>query len=68
MPLYEFTCRECGHTFEELTTLAEVESGRLQCPACASTRIERGFSTFATGGAGGAAPATGGGCGHGGFS
>ncbi len=70
MPLYEFTCKKCGHNFEELLTLNEVESGNMKCPACGSKRIERGFSSFATGGAGSAGGGgfSGGGCGGGGFT
>lgn len=68
MPLYEFNCRKCGHGFEELMTLAEMENGKLTCPACGSDQVERGFSTFATGANDGGGSAAGGGCGHGGFS
>jgi putative FmdB family regulatory protein len=67
MPLFEFTCRKCGHVFEELVTLAEIEAGDLSCPACGSKRVERGLSTFATGGGDGGFSG-GGGCGSGGFT
>ena len=68
MPLYEFTCKKCGHQFEELLTLSEMEAGKLKCPACQSKRVERGFSSFATGGATGGIGFSGGGCGSGGFT
>lgn len=69
MPLYEFTCGKCGHVFEELLTASELEAGKLQCPACRSKKVKRGFSAFATGGSGGAAfSGGGGGCGSGGFT
>ena len=64
MPLYEFTCRKCGHVFEELLSASESDDKNLKCPACNSARVEKGFSSFATGGAGGA----GSGCGTGGFT
>jgi putative FmdB family regulatory protein len=74
MPLFEFTCRKCNHTFEELMSQADLSAGDLQCPECGSTRVERGFSSFATASASGVsaglpcgAPA-GGGCGSGGFT
>ena len=69
MPLFEFQCRKCGHQFEELLTTAEIEAGNVKCPACASKRVEREFSAFATGsdGSGGLAGG-GGGCGSGGFT
>ncbi len=64
MPLFEFHCRACGSVFEEILTLAELDSARLACPRCGSKATERGLSTFATGGGGD------GGCGGGssGFS
>ena len=71
MPLFEFTCRKCGHAFEELLTASEADAGKVPCPACGSRRVEKGFSSFATnttGGGGGSLPAGGGGCGRGGFT
>lgn len=67
MPMFEFSCKKCGHQFEDLVTLAELEAGEVDCPACGSKDVERGFSTFATSGSdpGGSGA---GGCGHGGFS
>lgn len=68
MPLYEFTCRRCGHVFEELLSLGEAAAGKVACPACGAKAVDKGFSSFATtsgsGGSGGA-PA---GCGRGGFT
>lgn len=68
MPLYEFTCRKCGHTFEELMSMAEASAGKVTCPACKSRTVDKDFSSFATAGgsAAGAAPAAG--CGRGGFT
>lgn len=68
MPLYEFTCRKCGHNFEELYSLAEVAAGAVHCPACKSKRVEKGFSAFATGGDSSGGGFSGGGCGSGGFT
>ena len=71
MPIFEFTCRKCSHDFEELISLAELETGELQCPACGSKKVERGFSAFATGASdstGGFSGGGGGGCGPGGFT
>lgn len=44
MPLYEYRCRECGKTFEELVTVAEQP---VTCPACGSSDVERLLSMFA---------------------
>lgn len=67
MPLYEFTCRKCGHQFEELLAMADLKGDKVKCPACGSPRIEKGFSSFATAATGPAGGATGG-CGQGGFT
>ena len=71
MPLFEFTCKKCGHNFEDLVTIADLNDGKVKCPACNSKRVERGFSAFATGGSGlggGLVGGGGGGCGSGGFT
>jgi putative FmdB family regulatory protein len=46
MPIYEYTCTNCGHQFELFVRSA---AAALQgvCPACHSERIEKRFSTFA---------------------
>ena len=49
MPLFEFTCRTCGHRFETLVTGSRTPA----CPACASTALEKLVSSFATGSPGG---------------
>lgn len=37
VPLYEFACRKCDHTFEELVFGNE----RVVCPKCANAKLER---------------------------
>jgi putative FmdB family regulatory protein len=71
MPLYEYTCRECGRRFEVLQRLGADGSG-VTCPGCGNANVVKQFSTFASAGAG---PAAGGsgvgsapGCGGGGFT
>lgn len=41
MPLYDFTCIQCGHSFEEITNF---ESTFLACPECSSTNTQRDLS------------------------
>ncbi len=68
MPLYEYSCRACGHRFEVLQRMGEDGEG-LRCPSCAAAGADRQLSTFAgrssgstsTAAASGAAP----GCGTG---
>jgi putative FmdB family regulatory protein len=39
MPLYEYTCRKCTHTFEVLVTGKTGEPDR--CPSCESEEVDR---------------------------
>ena len=67
MPIYEFTCRKCGHGFEELMGMGEAAKADLECPSCGSRQVQKGFSAFATGG-GATASAPAAGCGRAGFT
>lgn len=47
MPIYEYTCSDCGKRFELL-----VRGGATpECPHCRSARLERELSAFAVGSA-----------------
>jgi putative FmdB family regulatory protein len=48
MPLYEYSCRDCGHRFEILQRLGEGADG-LACPSCRAAALDKQFSTFAAG-------------------
>jgi len=37
MPLYEYACRKCEHTFEALVFDGE----EVECPQCCGSRLER---------------------------
>jgi putative FmdB family regulatory protein len=37
MPLYEYSCQKCQHSFEALVFDGE----EVQCPECQATRVER---------------------------
>lgn len=39
MPLYEYTCEACGHTFEELHGASETPC--VACAACGHAKTER---------------------------
>jgi putative FmdB family regulatory protein len=54
MPIFEYTCRECGELFETLR-LGPKQSPPV-CPACGSRLVEQMFSTFSTAGTGPKAP------------
>ncbi len=40
MPLYEYTCQQCEHTFETLVFDGEA----VECPECHGDRLERLWS------------------------
>uniref|UniRef100_A0A7C4XG65 Zinc ribbon domain-containing protein n=1 Tax=candidate division WOR-3 bacterium TaxID=2052148 RepID=A0A7C4XG65_UNCW3 len=45
MPIIEFSCKRCGHKFEELI-FKEGELSAIRCPKCSSKDLERLFSVF----------------------
>lgn len=47
MPIYEFTCEDCGETFEELVFSAS-KTDEVVCPACQSKRVAKLISLFAS--------------------
>ncbi len=49
MPLYDYLCRECGNTFEQLKSMKDADRD-LECPTCHSAKVERQLSTFSSGG------------------
>lgn len=56
MPIFEYACNKCGHQFETLVRAGSPPD----CPACASTNLEKKLSVFATSSAtGDPAPAMG---------
>jgi putative FmdB family regulatory protein len=44
MPIYEYTCRKCGATFEAMNTMARRDE--MECEKCGSPDTERLASTF----------------------
>lgn len=45
MPIYEYTCKACGHAFEHLArTLSDKPAA---CPKCGAKQFAKQFSTFA---------------------
>jgi putative FmdB family regulatory protein len=67
MARYEYLCKDCGATFEQQRSMADVE-GDIRCPA-GHDQVRRRFSVYAmTGGARGVdaspapSPGGGGGC------
>jgi putative FmdB family regulatory protein len=46
MPIFEYSCRACGHQFEFLKLPTTPDAAR--CPACQGEDLERLLSGFAT--------------------
>jgi putative FmdB family regulatory protein len=47
MPIFEYKCRDCGTTFEEIVLSS---SSRIACKSCESERVEKQLSVFAVSG------------------
>ncbi|MDF1526362.1 MAG: zinc ribbon domain-containing protein [bacterium] len=45
MPLYEFKCNKCGHTFDKILSIKEMETVKLNCPKCGSDDIKKLMSS-----------------------
>ncbi|MEK6602035.1 MAG: zinc ribbon domain-containing protein [Candidatus Binatota bacterium] len=45
MPIYEYRCRHCENSFEELV-LSSPEA--IACPSCAGREVERQLSVFSS--------------------
>lgn len=72
MPIFEFRCPACGHTFEELV-LRRSDREELVCPRCGAPNMDQMMSSFAAGspsrgGSSSAGGSSGGSCGSGSFS
>jgi len=52
MPIFEYSCQDCGSGFELLVRSDTV----LQCPQCHSSKLDKQLSVFATAAAADAAP------------
>jgi len=47
MPIYEYRCDECGHSFEMIRRVSESDEG-LQCPTCKGSKVNRLMSVFSS--------------------
>jgi putative FmdB family regulatory protein len=46
MPLYEYTCKDCGKEFSLALTLKEYERGQVECPHCKGKNVEQKPAAF----------------------
>jgi putative FmdB family regulatory protein len=47
MPIFEYTCGNCGHRFEKLILSAK-RAKELRCPECDSQEVDKAISLFGT--------------------
>jgi putative FmdB family regulatory protein len=70
MPIFEYSCDDCGTRFEKLVRRS-AESNGVACPSCGRDHLKQEYSTFAAHANSGKAEAPAMGCGggmcHGGF-
>ncbi len=45
MPIYDYTCRKCGNTFQRIEKISEHGTKKVKCPKCKSTRVEQVFGS-----------------------
>ncbi len=45
MPIYEFSCDDCGESFEKLVRSSSADA--VECPECGSAHVTKRVSTFA---------------------
>jgi putative FmdB family regulatory protein len=48
MPIYEYKCNRCGHSFEQIVFPSDDESS-FECPSCGKKDICRLISAFSCG-------------------
>ena len=46
MPVYDFICKDCHATFENVLTLPEYDKQQAVCPKCGSKNVEQAAVTF----------------------
>jgi putative FmdB family regulatory protein len=47
MPIFEYRCRKCSHTFEKLSG-GDQSAGGFSCPKCGGSDSEKVFSVFSS--------------------
>lgn len=44
MPMFDYVCGNCGHTFEELVISSSVHDSEIPCPACGKNKSKKQLS------------------------
>jgi putative FmdB family regulatory protein len=59
MPIYEYSCPECGNKFDARRAMKDADAP-IVCPACGAENARRGLSLFYAAGSNGALKGAGG--------
>jgi len=62
MPLYEYTCQQCGTCFDALRAMADADKP-IACPECGGSETRRAISLFSAIGSSGVIAGAGSSCG-----
>ena len=46
MPVYDYICKDCQHSFELVLTLSEHDKDNIRCPKCESKNVEQDAAAF----------------------
>ena len=46
MPMYDYTCLDCGKESLIVLTLKERSAGPVKCPACGSANVRQIYTSF----------------------
>lgn len=46
MPVYEYSCTNCGASFSLLLHISEHEKGNIQCPECKGVQVVQRYTPF----------------------
>jgi putative FmdB family regulatory protein len=46
MPVYDYICKDCQHSFELVLTLSEHDQDNISCPKCKSKNVEQDAAAF----------------------
>ncbi len=46
MPVYEYVCKDCKHSFEKVLTFTEHDKNEVRCPKCNSRNVEQDVAEF----------------------
>jgi putative FmdB family regulatory protein len=46
MPIFDFECRKCGHTFDII--ISNADKDKAKCPQCGAMNLKQLLSSFST--------------------